>query len=80
MSREQVYQCDVCRTAKLQTNHWFLVTSTKTGLALRNWSDSAARAAGVKHLCGSTCALRCVGQWAEEETARTKEITGQSVV
>jgi hypothetical protein len=57
--------CDVCQRMRGDANHWILGavvydqdTNQPVGYMLREWSDKAAAAPGMEHLCGDACAHR----------------------
>jgi len=59
------WQCDRCRTYRQSSNHWFIGSVSK-GVHIQEWSDTAAKRNGTRHLCG----IRCATAFVQEELGK----------
>ncbi len=56
----QTISCDICKTEKKQSNHWFVAYEQGMELRLSGWSSRYRMRPGSKHLCGQTCLHKLV--------------------
>ncbi len=54
----QTISCDVCKSEKKQSNHWFVAFEQGAELRLAGWNSRYRTRPGAKHLCGQACVYR----------------------
>jgi hypothetical protein len=54
----QTISCDICKSEKRQSNHWFVAFEQGMELRLSGWSSRYRTRPGAKHLCGQACVYR----------------------
>ena len=54
----QTISCDICKSEKKQSNHWFVAYEQGMELRLCGWSSRYRTRPGAKHLCGQACLYR----------------------
>lgn len=65
--------CDVCKTIKQPSNHWFYsITNRGNAFALWPWDDFADNPSpedrhAVIHLCGQACAVKKLAEWMNQQ-------------
>lgn len=63
--RTESYKCDGpgCDRVKGVANHWWLGIKAQYTLLIKPWTDPAAGAHGVLHLCGESCAQKTLSEF-----------------
>jgi hypothetical protein len=59
----QAISCDVCRSEKQQTNHWFVAHDQNGELRVTGWNSRNRLRPGTKHLCGQICLHKLVDEF-----------------
>jgi hypothetical protein len=54
----QTISCDICKSEKKQSNHWFVAYEQGAELRLGGWNSRYRTRPGAKHLCGQACVYR----------------------
>lgn len=75
MAKVESYKCDVCGKQKGDVNHWFVVVSATSFLAIRPWPkepNDAMTFDGTAHLCGAECVQKMVSQFLAPVTVAPK--------
>lgn len=65
----QAISCDICKSEKKQSNHWFVAYEQGMELRVGGWDSRYRMRPGSKHLCGQTCLHKLV----DDFLARTAE-------
>jgi hypothetical protein len=67
MPRRTTYNCKVCGTEKMSSNHWFVAHEDGTGLHFYRWrlavSEGFLDDDGMEYLCGQVCANKLLDQF-----------------
>jgi hypothetical protein len=65
MPRTVKYSCSGCGKDKLATNHWFVITTAKSGFHLNTWTwaiqENVLDEEGTEYVCGHGCAHKLLG-------------------
>jgi len=56
----QTISCDVCKSEKKQSNHWYVVYEQGAELRLSGWNSRQRMRPDAKHLCGQSCVYKLV--------------------
>ena len=56
----QIISCDICKSEKKQSNHWYVVYEQGGELRLSGWSSRQRTRPGARHLCGQSCVYKLV--------------------
>jgi len=54
----QTISCDMCKSEKKHSNHWFVAFEQGAELRLAGWNSRYRTRPGAKHLCGQACVYR----------------------
>jgi hypothetical protein len=74
----QTFRCDVCKTIKQETNHWWLVDIRLTGhstLDITPWIEIEAQSDTIGsewtrfHICGEQCVQKKVSEFLAQAKA-----------
>jgi len=62
------YKCDVCGTAKADTNHWHKFRSypdegNGAEFIVNDWKQQGTDYPSTKHLCSDACVVKTVQGW-----------------
>lgn len=70
MAWDESFNCDICGKAKLESNHWWLVTTADVlcseedqpskRFTLIPWNEAESRNPDLHHLCGEGCATKAL--------------------
>ncbi|HVC91098.1 MAG TPA: hypothetical protein VND66_10805 [Acidobacteriaceae bacterium] len=70
MAWDESFTCDICGTAKLESNHWWMVTlgnvlcfeedQPARHFTLLPWDNDESRNPKVHHICGEGCATKAL--------------------
>ena len=58
--KSEIYRCDVCRTEKKESNHWYRGLRIAGGYVTYTWGALAPDEARAEHLCGLPCAMKAM--------------------
>jgi hypothetical protein len=56
----QTISCDICKSEKKQSNHWYVVYEQGAELRLSGWNSRQRMRPDAKHLCGQSCVYKLV--------------------
>ena len=54
----QTISCDMCKSEKKHSNHWFVAFEQGAELRLAGWNSRYRTRPGARHLCGQACVYR----------------------
>jgi len=54
----QTISCDICKSEKKHSNHWFVAFEQGAELRLAGWNSRYRTRPGARHLCGQACVYR----------------------
>jgi len=60
---EQIYKCNICKTVRKETNHWFDVVDDYQNKKLEIWEFQGYTDPAIKHVCGHNCLQKVVESW-----------------
>jgi hypothetical protein len=64
MSQRTVVECDVCGTAKKDTNHWFRIFDDPNGaFTCTRATPPVSPGLAHKDICGQACASKAFSTW-----------------
>ena len=69
----QTISCDMCKSEKKQTNHWFVAYEQGAELRLGGWNSRYRKRPDAKHLCGQACLYRLLDDFMARLTTMKPE-------
>jgi hypothetical protein len=69
----QTISCDICKSEKRQSTHWFVAFEQGMELRLSGWSSRYRTRPGAKHLCGQACLYRLMDDFMARVAAMKPE-------
>jgi hypothetical protein len=56
----QTISCDICKSEKKESNHWYVVYEQGGELRLSGWNSRQRMRPDARHLCGQSCVYKLV--------------------
>ncbi len=73
----QTISCDMCKSEKKHSNHWFVAFEQGAELRLAGWSSRHRTRPGAKHLCGQACVYRLMDDFMARLIAMKPQAEGE---
>lgn len=74
----QAISCDLCRSEKRETNHWFVAYEQNGELRVSGWSARNRIHPGMKHLCGQACVHKLVDDFVTRAVSQKAQTAAQT--